>query len=99
MNIFWKRDKLHLKQPSDSVSGTLLGPSDPKITQSDPKVTLKWPKVTPRRPQSHLRVTQVNPKWLQSNLKVILKWPQSDLKVIRDPKVTQSNSNNIPKSP
>ena len=81
MNIFWKRDKLHLKQPSDSVSGTLLGPSDPKITQSDPKVTLKWPKATPRRPQSHLRVTQINPKRPQSDSKVILKWPQSDFHI------------------
>ena len=57
MNIFWKRDKLHLKQPSDSVSVTLLGPSDPKITQSDPKVTLKWPKVT----QSDPKETQKSP--------------------------------------
>ena len=54
MSIFWKRDKLHLKQPSDSVSGTLLGPSDPKITQSDPKsdpkVTQRDPKETPKSP-------------------------------------------------
>ena len=50
MNICWKGDKLHLKQPSDSVSGTLLGPSDPKITQSDPKVTQRDPKETPKSP-------------------------------------------------
>ena len=69
MSIFWKRDKLHLKQPSDSVSGTLLGSSDPKITQSDSKVTLKWPQVTQGDPKVTLEWHKLTP----SDPKVTLK--------------------------
>ena len=80
--------------------------SVPKVLQSAPKMNQSYPSnqhgTDMDRPGADMKPTRTS-KITRKNVYFLFmdpfKWPQSDLKVIRDPKVTQSYPNDTPKSP